>query len=93
MKKIIMTIIAGAMLVGCQTTPKYVEGTNLSIGAYVPVSGQLYGAEVLNWLSGAKIACCSNQTIAVDRDYCATNSYFWGMVKTSEHAKTKAEVK
>lgn len=93
MKYAAMLSIAALLVAGCTSRPKYVEGTNLSIGAYVPVSGQLYGAEVVNWLSGAKITCCSNQTIAVDRTYSSTNQYFWGMVKTIECSHTKAAVK
>lgn len=80
------------MWLGCTTNPKYVEGQNLSIGAYVPVSGNLYGAEVLNYLSGVKSQCASNQTMNVDRYYSSTNSYFWGMVNTQDSSHTKVQV-
>lgn len=91
MKK--MTIaLAACLLAGCATQPKYVEGTLTQVGAYIPVEGTIYGAEVVNYLNGCKVTSVSNMPFKVDRTYASTNSYLWGMVKTSECTHTKVEM-
>ena len=93
-----LTLISSAILislltlVGCTSNQRYVEGTMTQIGAYVPYNGNLFGMEVLNYMNGCKVSCVSNQAFKVDRTYASTNEYFWGMVKTQEHTKTKVEV-
>ena len=44
--KLAMMTLALLSLCGCiRTGTSYLEGTSLQLGAYVPVSGQLYGVE------------------------------------------------
>lgn len=86
------TIAALVFLVGCASQPKYVEGTLTQVGAYIPVEGTIYGAEVVNYLNGCKVTSVSNMPFKVDRTYASTNSYLWGMVKTSECTHTKVEM-
>lgn len=88
----LISLIALFLLCGCTSNPRYVEGTMTQIGAYVPYNGNLFGMEVLNYMNGCKVSCVSNQAFKVDRTYASTNEYFWGMVKTQEHTKTKVEV-
>ena len=92
MKTKTLTFITILLLCGCTSSPKYVEGTMTQIGAYIPYNGNLFGMEVLNYMNGCKVSCVSNQAFKVDRTYASTNEYFWGMVKTQEHTKTKVEV-
>lgn len=93
MRLLVLATLATLSLAGCSLAPKYVEGTNFSLGAYVPVDGQLMGVEVCNYLSGCKVAATTNQPFFVQREFAATNSYFWGMVKTIESTRTSVDVK
>ena len=80
------------LLFGCRAS-SYHEGTQLQLGAYIPLDGTLMGVEVVNYLSGCSIRAGTNQAFRVDRAYCSTNSYFWGMVETREKTDTKVEVR
>lgn len=87
----IATIIV--LLTGCSSNPKYIEGSTLQIGAYVPGESQLYGVEILNWLNGCKVSSTTNQPFALTREYCASNSYLWGAASLNERTKTTVDVK
>ncbi len=77
---------------GCSTNPRYVEGTNLSLGAYLPIDGQLMGIELVNYLNGCSVRTSSNQAFNVSRTYCSTNDWLWGMMKSVEGSETKVQV-
>ena len=78
---------------GCSSAPKYVEATQMALGAYVPIDGQLMGIEVVNYLNGCVVRACTNQGFTVERTYCATNDWCWGLLRSVETSKTKADVK
>lgn len=68
--KSLSCLALGCLLLGCFASgcagQKYVEGTHLAIGAYVPGSeGELYGLELCQYLSGCMVRTSSNQTFAV----------------------------
>lgn len=77
---------------GCTSRPRYVEGTMTQIGLYIPVESSLYGLQFLNYLNGCSLTAASNQTLTVEREFSATNSYL-GLITTVENSKTKAAVK
>ena len=79
------------LLSGCVSPQKYTEGGFLSIGAYVPFDSSLYGVELVQYLNGCTVRAGTNQTLQVEREYCATNSYLWGMVEIRETTRTKAQ--
>ena len=79
-------------LCGCSTSPRYTEGTNLSLGAYLPVDGQLMGVEVINYLNGCSVRTGSNQSFQVSRTHCSTNSWGWGLLTTVEGSDTSIQV-
>lgn len=79
-------------LCGCSTGQRYVEGTNLSLGALLPIDGQLMGIEVVNYLNGCSVRTISNQAFNVSRTYCSTNSWGWGLLTTVEGSDTKIQV-
>ena len=91
MKKVFAAVVL-VLLLGCYTTPKYVEGTLTQVGAYIPVEGNIYGMEVVNYLNGCKVTSVSNLPFKVDRVYSSMNSYLWGMVTTTENTHTKVEM-
>ena len=77
---------------GCSSNPRYVEGTNLSLGAYLPIDGQLMGIELANYLNGCSVRTSSNQSFNVSRTYNATNEWAWGLLTTIEGSETKIQV-
>ena len=78
---------------GCTSNPKYIEGSTLQVGAYIPGESQLYGVEVLNWLNGCKVSSATNQPFSLTREYCASNTYLWGAAQLNEKTKTTVDVK
>lgn len=76
---------------GCTTSTRYVEGTSTSLGTYIPYDGTVYGLEIVQYLSGCKVVCPTNQAMKVEREFCSSNSYF-GIVHTTEKSKTKVDV-
>lgn len=91
MKRLFASVML-VLILGCTTSNKYVEGTMTQIGAYAPIDGSIYGCEVVNYMNGCKVTSISNLPFKVDRLYCATNSYLWGMVTTTENTHTKVEM-
>ena len=80
-----------AILVGCSGS-RYTEGTYTAIGAYIPVDTSLYGVEIVQYLNGCSVRTGTNQAFSVRRDYCATNTYLWGMAETRESVRTQIDV-
>jgi hypothetical protein len=74
---------------GCVHKQVYVEGTHIVLGAYFPTEDSLYGVELMQYTSGAYLATSTNVSVKFKRDYAATNSFFWGMVETTERSKSK----
>lgn len=79
-KTVVNTIaaaLAGAILCcGCMSSTRYCEGTGTQIGLYIPVSGQIYGLQCLNYMNGCVVNADSNHTMSVERQFSSTNSYF-----------------
>lgn len=88
MKKLVAAL---ALLAGCAQTPKMVEGTSLTLGAYVPWESNLYGVELVSYVNGCVVKAPSNQTYTVERTYAATNSWGWGLVHSVESSNTKVK--
>lgn len=88
-----LCIAAGLLVDGCTSTSKWIEGTHLALGAYIPYESNLYGVELCQYLNGCYVRSSSNTTFTAQRDYCATNSYLWGMVETRETTHTQVETK
>lgn len=60
MKKIAAIATALSLTCGCTSNPKYMEGSTLQFGAYIPWESNLYGVEILNWLNGCKVSSSTN---------------------------------
>lgn len=74
---------------GCAVKQRYVEGTHITLGAYLPFQDSIYGVELLSYTGGASLNVSTNMNVQFEREYAATNEYFWGMVKTREKSKSK----
>ena len=53
-------VILLVMLCGCATKQRYIEGTHLSLGAYLPFEDGLYGVELVQYTSGAILNVSTN---------------------------------
>ena len=86
--------LACAFLVLCAgcSSQRYVEGTHLALGAYVPWEDGLYGVELVQYLNGASLSTSTNTPCTFVREYSATNSYFWGMVETREATSSMLQI-
>lgn len=91
MRRLIITVLA--LLCGCGTSPKYVEGTSLSLGAYIPWDGGLYGLELMQYVNGSVVTVPTNTACQISREHSATNSWLWGMMESREQTKTTVEIK
>lgn len=89
MKKLALALL---LLAGCTSSSRFVEGTSVQLGAYVPWESNLYGVELVSYVNGCAVKTSSNMNFKVERTYNATNEYLWGMVKTREKTDTKVEV-
>ena len=88
-------IIALSLLVlasGCVSQSRYLEGSSLKLGLYVPAGGQLYGIQALSWLSGCSVDAYTNSEFRITREFQSSNDYF-GVVHIREHTKTQIEPK
>ena len=91
MKKII-PLLALAVC-GCGTSPKYIEGTSLSLGAYIPWDGTMYGVEIMQFVNGSVVRVPTNTAYQIQREHSATNSWLWGALNTIEHTMTTVDLK
>ena len=89
---ILLVFIYVLLCQGCSTSPRYIEGNHLSLGAYLPIDGQIMGVELVNYLNGCSVRTISNQAFNVSRTYCSTNSWGWGLLTTVEGSDTKIQV-
>ena len=81
------------LLAGCCSAPRYVEGTTIQLGAYVPLDGNLYGVELASYVSGCVVTLYTNAQAEITREYCATNSWFWGALHSVESSETRVTVR
>ena len=84
--------IAALALAGCVSSPKFVDGTAVSLGAYVPYQGNLYGLEIISFVSGALVRAPTNTSFEVSRSHSLTNDWLWGMMKSAEASETRVKV-
>lgn len=81
MKKL---IISTMLIAGCAQAPKVVDGMSLSLGAYIPWDGQMYGVELINFVNGSVIKTPTNMCYEIQRKQSSTNDWLWGMMRTVE---------
>ena len=82
---------AAVFLAGCLSSPKYVEGTSLQLGAYVPFQSNLYGVEICSYVNGCVVRTSTNMNYEIGRRHAVTNSWCWGMLESVEYSDTKVK--
>lgn len=70
---------------------KVVEGTDLAVGLDVPGTDGALQLDLLNWLSGFRLAVADNARLSMEYSCAETNSYF-GAITTRSAKRVKATV-
>lgn len=87
-------LAAGALVDGCAAKgPVFLNGTQVSLGAYVPWNGNLYGLELVNFTTGTYIRYPTNCAFEVQHAAASTNAWAWGMMESVTGSKTKADAR
>ena len=91
MRRVLTTLLALAFC-GCGSPPKHIEGMSLSLGAYIPFDGSLYGLELMQYVNGSVVQVPTNTCYQIRREHSATNDWAWGWLKSIEHSKTTVDL-
>ncbi len=87
-----LTLALSIALSGCvYRGAKIVEGTDLAIGLNVPSTDGTLQLQLLNYLSGFRLAVAENAALTVEYSTVASNSYF-GVVQTQTSKSISATV-
>jgi hypothetical protein len=81
------------LFAGCGSVPKYVEGTSIQLGAYIPWQGNLYGLELVSYVSGCVVKVPTNVCYEIERNHSVTNDWCWGLMRSVESSDTKIRLK
>lgn len=79
------------LLAGC-SSPRYVQGVDVSLGLSVPSTDGAAQISLFEYMSGIKIASTTNLPFKVVYKEWTTNSYF-GVVNVNEHRETEVDMK
>lgn len=90
MKRAVASLVF--LFIGCVSHPKFVDGTSISLGAYVPWQSNLYGVELLSYVNGVVVKTPTNMSYEVTRTHSASNDWCWGMMKSVEASKTEVKI-
>lgn len=88
----ILFILAFSLLfVGC-SSPRYVQGVDVSLGLSVPATDGAAQISLFEYISGIKMASTTNLPFKVVYKEWTTNSYL-GVVNVNEHRETEVDMK
>ena len=89
-----LCVAAGVFVDGCVAKqPAFLNGTQVSLGCYVPWNGNLYGLELMSFTTGTYIRFPTNAVFDVQHASASTNDWAWGMLESATSSKTKAAAK
>ena len=69
------------------------NGTSLKLGCYIPWNGNMYGLEVMSYMSGTLVVAPTNGISAIEHSSSSTNSWMFGTLETYESSDTKVKIK
>ena len=88
---ILFLIAFSLFFVGC-SSPRYVQGVDVSLGLSVPATDGAAQISLFEYISGIKMSSTTNLPFKVVYKVWTTNSYF-GVVKVNEHRETEVDMK
>ena len=90
----LLLAVSGALTDGCASKgPVFLNGTQVSLGAYIPWDGQMYGVELMSFTTGTYMRFPTNTAFKVDHAASVTNNWCFGMLESVNSSKTKADAK
>ena len=88
----ILFLLAFSLLfTGC-SSPRYVQGVDVSLGLSVPATDGAAQISLFEYISGIKMSSTTNLPFKVVYKVWTTNSYF-GVVNINEHHETEVDMK
>ena len=88
----ILCLLALSLLfVGC-SSPRYVQGVDVSLGLSVPATDGAAQISLFEYISGIKMSSTTNLPFKVVYKEWTTNSYF-GVINVNEHRETEVDMK
>ena len=88
---ILFLIAFSLFFVGC-SSPRYVQGVDVSLGLSVPATDGAAQISLFEYISGIKMSSTTNLPFKVVYKEWTTNSYF-GVVNVNEHRETEVDMK
>lgn len=79
------------LFAGC-SSPRYVQGVDVSIGLSVPSTDGAAQISLFEYISGIKMSSTTNLPFKVMYKEWTTNSYF-GVINVNEHRETEVDMK
>lgn len=88
----ILCLLAFSLLFSGCSSPRYVQGVDVSLGLSVPATDGAAQISLFEYISGIKMASTTNLPFKVVYKEWTTNSYF-GVVNVNEHHETEVDMK
>ena len=88
----ILFLLAFSLLFSGCSSPRYVQGVDVSLGLSVPATDGAAQISLFEYISGIKMASTTNLPFKVMYKEWTTNSYF-GVVNINEHRETEVDMK
>lgn len=88
----ILCLFALSLLFAGCSSPRYVQGVDVSLGLSVPATDGAAQISLFEYISGIKMASTTNLPFKVVYKEWTTNSYF-GVVNVNEHHETEVDMK
>ena len=88
---ILCFFVVSLLFAGC-SSPRYVQGVDVSIGLSVPSTDGAAQISLFEYISGIKMSSTTNLPFKVVYKEWTTNSYF-GVIHVNEHRETEVDMK
>lgn len=88
----ILCLLAFSFLFAGCSSPRYVQGVDVSLGLSVPATDGAAQISLFEYISGIKMASTTNLPFNVVYKEWTTNSYF-GVINVNEHRETEVDMK
>ena len=89
---VILFLLAFSLLFSGCSSPRYVQGVDVSLGLSVPATDGAAQISLFEYISGIKMSSTTNLPFKVVYKEWTTNSYF-GVVNVNEHRETEVDMK
>ena len=89
---VILSLLAFSLLFSGCSSPRYVQGVDVSLGLSVPATDGAAQISLFEYISGIKMSSTTYLPFKVVYKEWTTNSYF-GVINVNEHRETEVDMK